>query len=275
MRLSAAQMCSSNNTQDNLAIAAKLIKKAAQAGSQLVVLPEMFSTFGSETEKLNAKEKLGQGPVQDFLSQEAKKNHIWIVGGTIPIVSDEPNRVRAACLLYNDQGEMAARYDKIHLFDVTITENEKHHESKIIQPGNTLVVVNTPIGKLGLAVCYDIRFPELFRCLFNMGAEIIAIPAAFTVVTGKAHWEVLMRARAIENFCYVIGAGQAGTHSTGRQTYGHSLIIHPWGNIIQSLDQECDIITADINLDDLRKIRKSIPISEHQTIYFNHRLNTT
>ena len=178
--------------------------------------------------------------------------------------------MKASSILYNDKGDCVTRYDKIHLFDVTISEKESYKESETTDPGNKLIVQETPFGKLGLSVCYDIRFPELFRCLFNKGAEIIVIPSAFTVKTGEAHWELLAKTRAIENFCYVIGSCQGGTHTSGRKTYGNSIIVGPWGDTISKLDNTNEgIIYATINLNKVYEARQSIPIVDHQKIFFD------
>lgn len=265
-KVAAIQLCSSQNVKDNLANAQRLIRESAQQGAKLIVLPEMFAIMGMDLHDLkNAQEPLGSGLIQSFLANEARSNQVWLVGGTIPIQGK--NKVRAACLVYNDKGECVGHYDKIHLFDVSLSATEQYKESERIEPGEKTTVIDTPFGKLGLAVCYDVRFPELFRKLFNAGAEIITIPAAFTVKTGEAHWEVLTRARAIENFCYVIGACQGGTHENGRQTYGHSLIIEPWGNIAAEIDgTHPGIIYADIDLKKLHAIRQSIPVHLHQRL---------
>lgn len=267
-KIAAIQMCSSHNIQENLQTAANLITQAASAGAKLVVLPEMFAIMGIvASDKVAAKEKIGHGPIQNFLSEQSKRHNIWIVGGTIPIETDEAARVRATCLVYNNEGMVVKRYDKIHLFDVSVSKNETYQESDTTQPGSELAVIDSPVGKLGLSVCYDIRFPELFRCLFKRGAEILMIPSAFTAKTGEAHWELLARARAVENFSYVIGACQGGTHTNNRKTYGHSIIVDPWGKIIASLASGTGVITAEIDLEHLHKIRQSIPITAHQRIF--------
>jgi len=181
-----------------------------------------------------------------------------------------PKKIKAASLVFDDTGNFIDRYDKIHLFDTTISQNEKYNESNTTDPGDKVVLINTPFGKIGLAVCYDLRFPELFRYLFNMGAEIFVVPSAFTTTTGQAHWELLTRSRAVENFCYLIGACQGGTHANGRKTYGNSIIVDPWGTIIAHKDAiQPGIIYADIDLDKLYEIRKSIPVNRHQRIFFD------
>ncbi len=271
VKVAAIQMCSSHEVDRNLETAATFIADAAKHDAKLVVLPEMFAIMGQTPfDKVNVKEEFGSGKIQDFLSQQALKHQVWIVGGTIPIACDDVNKVRAACLVYNDEGELVARYDKIHLFDISLSEKETYRESETTEAGDEIVVVQTPYGKLGLAVCYDIRFPELFRCLFNKGAEIIILPSAFTVPTGEAHWELLTRARAVENFSYLIGAAQGGTHVNGRKTFGNTLIIEPWGNIIsKKQDLEEGVVYADIDLAKVHEARKKIPAHEHRKITFD------
>ncbi len=267
-KVAAIQMTSTHSIPENLDQARKLIEPAATAGAKLIVLPEMFATMGMDKEHAHTVyETFGSGPIQDFLAAQARHFKVWLVGGTLPIRSLDDQRARAACLLFNAKGECVARYDKIHLFDVYVTDSkESFQESKRIEPGDQVVVIDTPFGKLGLAVCYDLRFPELFRKMFDQGAEIIALPAAFTVPTGAAHWEILMRSRAIENTCYMIGAAQWGTHSKGRKTFGDSIIIDPWGKILAQLPEGIAVITADIDLNYLKEIRKNLPIAQHQKI---------
>lgn len=258
-KIAAIQMCSSHIVEENLAMAAHLIREAATNQAQLIVLPEMFAIMGKKpTDKVEAKEDYGSGKIQNFLSNQAKMHQVWIVGGTIPIACENKNKVRAASIVYDHNGNAVARYDKIHLFDVTISETESYKESDTTEPGDDIVVVDTPVGKLGLTVCYDIRFPGLFTELMNRGAEIIAIPSAFTVKTGEAHWQLLSRSRAVENFCYIVGAAQGGTHSSGRQTYGHTLIVEPWGAVVQEIiDPSNAIAYASVDLKKLYEIRAS------------------
>jgi predicted amidohydrolase len=274
LKVAAIQMCSSDNVDENLSIAQHLISRAKFNGAELIVLPEMFVHIAMDKHaKVQIKEPFGSGKIQNFLAQQAKHHKVWIVSGTIPLSTDDENKISAACLMYDDKGNVVARYDKMHLFDVSISAQEFYRESDVVKPGDKPVIVDTPFGKIGLAVCYDIRFPELFRSLFQQGAEIFIIPAAFTVTTGHAHWELLARARAVENFCYVIGACQGGTHNTGRKTFGHSLIVDPWGEIKATMADEVDVITANIDLDYVRKIRKDIPVQAHQKIFFSDRIN--
>lgn len=267
-KIAAVQMCSSHNVEENLETAKKLIQEAASNKASLVVLPENFAIIGLEAlDRIKHKEKFGQGMIQTFLSNVAKKNDVWLVGGTIPIACDNDNKVRATCLVYDNKGNLAARYDKIHLFDAIVSETEIHKESDVVEPGNNIVVVETPIGKIGLAVCFDVRFADHFRSLFDRGAEIIVLPSAFTVKTGEAHWELLTRCRAIDTFSYFVGAGQGGTHTSGRKTYGHSLIVDPWGKILAKKDDlSPGVIYSEINLDHLYKVRKSIPLSSEKML---------
>jgi len=266
-KIAAIQMCSSADLDENLKRAHHLLAKAKHQGAEMVVFPEMFALIDTDIAKVKIKEPLGSGKIQDFLAGQAKHHKLWIVGGTIPLSTTSENKIRAACLVYDDSGKVVARYDKLHLFDVTISEQESYRESDLVEAGDKAVVFDTPFGKVGLAVCYDIRFPELFRYMFQQGAEIFIIPAAFTVKTGQAHWELLARARAVENFCYVISACQGGTHSTGRKTFGHSMIVDPWGEVKAKLADEAGVIMADIDLDYLKKIRKDIPVHEHRKVF--------
>lgn len=261
-KVAAIQMCSSHHLEENLSEAATLIAQAAEQGAELVVLPEMFVCLGCDSmEKVKIKEPAGSGRIQAFLSQLAKKHHLWIVAGTIPIECQHPNKIHAACIVFDNQGIQVARYDKRHLFDVTLSPTEIYRESDTTEPGKDVVVIDTPIGKLGLAVCYDLRFPEHFAKLSEQGAEVIAIPSAFTVKTGEAHWDILTRCRAIDTFCYILGACQGGTHSNGRQTYGHTMIVSPWGDVLDESGNLGPCVTyAEIDLDKLYEIRKQIPV---------------
>lgn len=261
-KVAAIQMCSTNNLEENLSTTASLIAQASAQGAELVVLPEMFVLLGCDsTEKVKIKEPAGSGRIQDFLSTLAVQHNIWIVAGTIPIACQHPNKVRAACIVFDNHGHQVARYDKRYLFDATLSATEVYRESDTTEAGEDTVVIETPVGKLGLSVCYDLRFPEHFAKLSAQGAEIITVPAAFTVKTGEAHWALLARCRAIDTFCYVIGACQGGTHSNGRKTYGHTMIVNPWGDVVdESLDLNSGIIYADIDLDKLYEIRNQIPV---------------
>ena len=255
------QMASGPNVGANLLEAERLVSMAADKGAQLVVLPENFAIMGKEeSDKVAVRESDEGGPIQEFLSQLAAKHSIWLVGGTVPMQASVDSKIRAACLLFDDKGQCVARYDKIHLFDVSVMDNdERYTESDTIESGDEAVVADTPFGRLGLAVCYDLRFPELFRTMLDQGMEIIALPSAFTAITGKAHWETLVRARAIENLCFMLAAGQGGYHVNGRETYGHSMIVDPWGNVMNELANGSGLVCADMDLDRLKNIRRSFP----------------
>ncbi len=264
-KIAAVQMCSSSVICDNLYTAEKLIKDAVSNGAELIVLPEMFSIFGDdEFEKVRAGEEYGKGVIQNFCSFQAKENNIWIVAGSIPINCEDINKIKAASIIYNNLGNAVGRYDKIHLFDVKFSETESYNESNTVDPGDYLVVIDTPFGKIGLTVCYDIRFPALCNSLFLAGAEIIVVPAAFPLKTGEAHWELLTRSRAIDNFCYIIGACQGGDHSNGRTSYGNTLTVDPWGRVVDRLDGgTAGVAYIDIDLQYLRKVRSTIPIGNY------------
>ncbi len=267
-KVAAIQMTSGPNIQANLDEAAKLIEQAASQGAELIVLPENFSQMPTnERERVKNAEADGKGHVQNFLSTQAKKHKAWIVGGTIPIKSDEDNRAYASSLVFNSDGERVARYDKIHLFDVLIEENnETYNESATTVPGNKVVVVDTPFGRLGLSVCYDLRFPELFRNMIDEGMEVCVLPAAFTAFTGQSHWEPLVRARAIENQCYIIAAAQGGYHLNNRQTYGHSMVVNPWGNVLGSVGTGPGVVITEIEKSVLNTTRKNFRVLHHRRL---------
>lgn len=265
----AIQMASGSNIGLNLLEAGKLISEATKAGAKLVALPENFALMGlHEFDKVKQREVDGQGLIQDFLSETAKKHAAWIVAGTVPLVADDDNKIRAACLIYNDRGERVGRYDKIHLFDVSVPDTgEEYRESDSIEKGDEPLVIETPFGKLGIAICYDIRFPEFSRKMTKKGVEIIVTPSAFTAETGAAHWEVLLRARAIENLCYVIAPNQGGFHLNGRKTYGHSMVIDPWGVVLDCYKTGAGFASADIDIEKLAKVRTSFPVLTHRNFY--------
>ena len=267
-KVAAIQMASGPNVQANLDEAKKLIKIAVQQEAELIVLPENFAIMGmSETDKVAVAEQLGQGLIQDFLSAQAAKHGVWLVGGTVPIQSDEANKVYATCLLFNNQGEVVSRYDKIHLFDVTLEENdESYTESETTTPGDEVVVTETPFGRLGLAICYDLRFPEMFRAMADAKVDICVLPSSFTSLTGKAHWETLIRARAIENLSYMVAAAQGGYHVNGRETYGDSMIVDPWGVVLNRLPHGTGVVVSDIDLGKLKKTRQLFPALDHRRL---------
>lgn len=265
-RVAAIQMASGPNVSANLTEAGKLIGQAVDEGAGLVVLPENFAIMGmAEKDKLKVSEAAGSGQIQDFLAKESGRHGAWIVGGTIPLKTSDDKRVRAASLVYNDKGELAGRYDKIHLFDVKLEESgETYNESETIEHGDKIEVLDTPFGRLGVAVCYDLRFPEMFRSMTDQSVEIIAVPSAFTAITGKAHWETLLRARAIENLSYVVAAAQGGYHVSGRETYGNSMIVDPWGAILDCLPRGSGVVSAEIDLQKIHNTRRSFPVLKHR-----------
>lgn len=274
-KVAAIQMASGLQVQGNLLEAGRLITAAVDAGAELVVLPENFALMGAtEQDKVKQREAPGEGPIQAFLAEQARTHGIWLVGGTVPLAATVPDKIHAACLVFNPQGEQVARYDKIHLFDVNIPQsNERYEESATIEPGKSGVTLDTPWGRLGLAVCYDLRFPELFRLLLEQGAEFIALPAAFTAVTGKAHWECLLRARAIENMMYIIAAAQGGFHLNGRETYGDSLIVDPWGNVLERRMRGNGVVAAELDADFQANTRSRFPAIQHRRIVCGHNLS--
>ena len=264
IKVAGIQMASSPSVTSNLIEAERLIKMAVEAGAKLVVLPEYFAIMGiHDSDKVKVREDEGDGPIQRFLSKIAKKHKIWLIGGTIPLVSNSVKKVRNSCLVYNDKGKQMARHDKIHLFGLDLA-TEQYHEKKTIEAGNEVVVVDTPYGKIGLSACYDLRFPELYRAMGEV--DMIVVPSAFTETTGKAHWETLVRARAIENLCYVIAPAQGGYHLSGRETHGNSMIVDPWGVVLDNLPRGSGIVIANINTHYQASLRKSLPALKHKTI---------
>ncbi len=269
------QMVSSENVQANLEAARRLIAQAAEAGATLVLLPENFAVLdGGPLSQFAEKQGESDALLQGFLSRQAKESGIFLVAGTMPMLTrptigpDEiitDGRVRPACLVYDPSGVVVARYDKMHLFDVEVDDNQaQYSESRSFEPGNTVVSVHTLAGLVGLSICYDLRFPELYRKLLEQGAEIITVPSAFTQVTGAAHWEVLLRARAIENQCYVLAANQGGIHNASRETFGHSMIIDPWGRVLAIVEKGEGFAVAEINLDMLHELRRKMPVQSHR-----------
>ncbi len=264
------QMTSVASVEANLATACSLLERARDAGAALAVLPENFAIMGrKEQDKLAAAEALGEGPIQARLSRTARELGLWIVGGTIPIkIDQDPGRVAAASLVFDSGGRVVARYDKIHLFDVEIPErDERYRESATIAPGAGTTIVATPVGRVGLSVCYDVRFPELYRGLQAQGAEVFTVPSAFTAPTGRAHWELLLRARAVENLCYVLAAAQGGVHENGRETYGDSLIVDPWGHVLARVAEPGPgLAVADIDLTQQGELRTRFPALNHRRL---------
>ena len=261
MRVAAIQMNSGADVARNLELARELLADAAAQGSRLAVLPENFALMPERgRDKAVHAEQPGEGPIQSFLGETARELGLWIIGGSIPIASPEAERVYGACLAVDDSGVTQALYRKIHLFDVDLPGREEaYRESNSMYPGDDPVTVETPIGTIGVTICYDLRFPELFRTLVDADASVLTVPAAFTAVTGAAHWHVLLRARAIENLSYVIAPGQWGTHPDNRATYGHSLIVDPWGRVIAEQAEGNCAVVAEIDPDEPGKLRSSFP----------------
>lgn len=266
--VAAIQMTSSHVVAENLRAAGVLLREAKEQGADIACLPENFSFIGlREADKLTVAEPDGEGPVQAFLRDTARELGMWILGGSTLIRSETSGRVANACLLIDAEGKRVARYDKIHLFDVAIPgRNEQYRESKHVAPGAKIVVADTPVGRLGLSVCYDMRFPELYREMVARGAEWLAMPAAFTVPTGVAHWETLLRARAIENLCYVVAPAQSGTHTSGRETYGDTLIVDYWGQVLARLPKGAGVIAAEFDLAKQTETRRRFPALENRKL---------
>lgn len=264
--VAALQMNSGADVSQNLALAGRLLGEAADAGSVLAVLPENFAFMGARgRDKLQHAEELGTGPIQDFLRRAASDNDMWIVSGSIPLKSALAGRCYGATLVVDPDADIKSCYRKIHLFDVDLPDRgESYRESASLAAGEDLVVQDTPAGCLGLSICYDLRFPELYRKLTEMGAVVLSVPAAFTLATGQAHWHVLLRARAIENLAYVIAPGQHGQHADGRTTYGHSLIVDPWGRILAEAAEGNCFVTADLDPKLPTRLRQQFPSLSHR-----------
>ncbi|MDQ6917690.1 MAG: carbon-nitrogen hydrolase family protein [Pseudomonadota bacterium] len=261
-RVAAVQTVSGGDVGENLAAIEPRIVKAVEGGAQLVLLPEYFGIFGARaSDKVVAREEDGGGPQQDFLARAARDLRVWIVGGASPIAIDDPARVRSASLVFDPEGRRVARYDKMHLFTFH-QGDERYDEGRTIEPGDTPVSFEAPCGRVALSICYDMRFPELYRQFTDL--SLILVPSAFTTVTGAAHWHVLLRARAIENQCYVLATAQGGLHPNGRRTFGHSLFIDPWGIIVAELDQGAGIVIGDVEALRLAQVRRDLPAFSHR-----------
>ncbi len=263
-KAAAIQMVSGPVVEENLRTAAELIREAARQGARLVGLPEYFCLMGMrDQDKVRVREADGKGPIQDFLARTAAELGVWLVGGTTPLVCSHPDKVRNACLVYDPEGKRVARYDKIHLFGFS-SGDERYDEAATIEPGDTPVAFDSPFGRIGLSVCYDVRFPELYRSFAPV--NILFVPSAFTAPTGEAHWEVLLRARAIENLAYLVAPAQGGRHPSGRRTWGHSMVIDPWGRVLRSVETGPGIALAEIDLSVIDQLRTSLPALEHRKI---------
>ena len=268
MRVAAVQMTSGPDVAANLEAARYQLGRCAEAGAVVAVLPENFAFMGlRDADKLAVAEESGAGPIQEALARIARDLGLWVVGGTLPLRVPGESRVAAASLLFDASGACVARYDKIHLFDVDIPgKPESYRESAQVAPGASVVVVDTPAGRLGMAVCYDVRFPELFRAMLARGAEWFALPAAFTVPTGRAHWDLLLRARAVENLAPVVAAAQTGFHPGGRETYGHSLVVDHWGEVLARRPRGPGVVVTAIDRDAQRRARSEFPALDHRRI---------
>lgn len=263
-RIAAVQMASGPRVEANLKEAARLIEIAVAQGARLVALPEYFGIMGmKDTDKVAVREDYGSGPIQDFLAATSRKHGIWVVGGSVPLVASVSTKVLNTSLVYDDQGRCVARYDKIHLFGFEMGE-ERYSEERTIEHGKQVVTVDTPFGRLGLSICYDLRFPELYRAMGEV--DLILVPSAFTETTGKAHWETLIRARAIENLAYVLAPAQGGYHVNGRETHGDSMIVDPWGVVLDRLPRGSGVVVAGMNRAHIQRLRLSLPALQHRTL---------
>lgn len=263
-RVAAVQMVSTPRVEENLRAAATLVAEAAAQGANLVALPEYFPIMGlSDGDKVKVRETDGCGPIQDFLAETARRHGIWLVGGSLPLIASAKDKVLNSCLVYNPQGERAARYDKIHLFGFR-KGAERYNESATIEPGSQPVAFVTPFARVGLSICYDLRFPELYRALGV--TDLLVIPAAFTETTGRAHWEILLRVRAIENQCYVLAAAQGGKHENGRETHGNSMLIDPWGDILGRKAKGPGIVIGELDHARVVEVRTSLPALKHRVM---------
>jgi nitrilase len=262
-RIAGVQMASGPNISANLNEAKRLIEMAAAQGAKLIALPEYFAIMGlKDTDKVDAREREGQGQIQRFLAETAKRLKVWLLGCSVPLESPVAGKVYNALLAYDDAGRQVARYDKIHLFSLDLGE-DKFSEQRTIHPGGEVKVVGSPFGRIGLSICYDLRFPELYRAMGDV--DIIVVPAAFTERTGRAHWEALIRARAIENLAYVLAPAQGGYHLSGRETHGHSMIVDPWGVVLDRLPRGSGVVIAGVNPGYQAGLRQALPVLAHRT----------
>jgi predicted amidohydrolase len=268
MKVAALQMVSAPRVEDNLAAARRLLERAAEAGAELAALPEYFCLMGrQDSDKLAVREADGDGPVQRFLAQAAREFGLWVVGGTLPLAASDDGHVRNTCMVYGPDGERAARYDKIHLFQFD-NGRERYDESRVIERGGDTVAFDVASRggqhwRFGMSVCYDLRFPELYRAL---AADVLLVPSAFTFVTGQAHWELLLRARAVENLAYVVAPAQGGTHENGRRTWGHSMVVDPWGVVLAQQAEGEGVVVVDLDAARLAQVRKQLPALAHRVL---------
>ncbi|KAF1029880.1 MAG: Deaminated glutathione amidase [Burkholderia plantarii] len=262
--VAALQMVSTPDVVRNLDEAGRLIAEAAAGGAQLVLLPEYFCFMGHrDTDKIAIAEPYGNGPIQRFLADAARRHGVWVIGGTLPLASPEPTRVLNTTLVFDPQGQEAARYDKIHLFNFE-KGDDSFDEARTIRPGEAVGTFEAPFGRVGLSVCYDLRFPELYRRLGD--CALMVVPSAFTYTTGRAHWEMLLRVRAVENQCYVLAAAQGGKHENGRRTWGHSMLIDPWGEIVAVRDEGAGVVAGTLEPARIADVRQSLPAWRHRVL---------
>lgn len=263
-KVAAVQMISSPDVGHNIVTARRLVAEAAAGGAQLVTLPEYWPIMGmSDADKVGHAEQPGQGPIQNFMAETAREHGIWLIGGTLPLVSSDAGKVMNTTLVFDPQGQSVSRYDKIHLFGFT-KGNESYDEARTIVPGQAVTMFDAPFGRVGVAICYDLRFPELFRAMGD--CTLMVVTAAFTHTTGMAHWEVLLRARAIENQCYLLASAQGGLHPNGRRTFGHSMLIDPWGEVKAVLAEGEGVVSGDIDAVFLAGVRESLPALKHRKL---------
>jgi len=266
MKIAALQTVSTPDVARNLETATRLLAQAAQAGAQLVSLPEYFCLMGQrDSDKLTHMEAPGDGPIQAFLAAQARLHGLWLIGGTLPLRGATADHARNACCVYAPDGTLAARYDKIHLFRFA-TERESYDEARVLEPGSTPVALQAGALRVGLSVCYDLRFPELYRALCTPPCDVLSVPAAFTYTTGRAHWELLLRARAVENQCYVLAAAQGGLHENGRRTWGHSMIVDPWGEVVAVRPEGEGVVIADVDTAKIAAVRQQLPALSHRVL---------
>jgi deaminated glutathione amidase len=276
MKIAAVQMVSTPSVATNLEAARRLVARAAGEGAGVVVLPEYFCLLGkTDRDKLAVAEASGDGPIQRMLAETAREHRVWLIGGTLPLkvaasergdVDPDADRVMNANLVFSPQGELAARYDKMHLFAYD-NGLERYDEARTLRAGKAPVAFDAGGWRVGLSVCYDLRFPELYRALARPPCDLLTVPSAFTYTTGAAHWEVLLRARAIENQCYVVAAAQGGTHENGRRTFGHSLVVDPWGEVVACLDEGEGVIVAELSRERIASVRSQLPALEHRLAF--------
>ena len=264
MKIAALQMVSSTRVADNLARAERLVAEAAKAGARLVALPEYFCFMGrADRDKLEIAEEPGHGPIQEALAASARTHRVWVIGGTLPLKTGEPERVLNANAVWSPDGVLAARYDKIHLFRYD-NGRERYDEGRVLRAGEAPVALDVEGWRVGLTVCYDLRFPELYRALMDPPCDLLSVPSAFTYTTGQAHWELLLRARAVENQCYVIAPAQGGTHENGRRTWGHSLVVDPWGEVVGLREEGEGVVLAELSRARIDDVRRQLPALEHR-----------